>query len=859
MKIFENKHMGKSKRGIFYGMVFFSGFAGLLYQILWMRQLGLLFGNTSHAAALTLGMFFFGLASGSWFYGKRSERMANPLRAYAWLELGIGLAGLVFLGVLSVFHGVYPRMYQAVGPGTSLLLLKCLLTFVMVFPPSFFMGGTIPVLGKHLIRTRGAFGSIAARIYGINTIGAATGAFCTAFLLIVLLGFKTTCFLGILISVLISAVSFVLARKTEYLVEDAMEKPAGAVPSDGQSTSRRVIYLFAFISGFNVLALEVLWTRMFAQVHENSVYSFSVVLIVVLICLALGALLASWLARKNIPPLRILFFLMIASGIGVSVCPFIFMKQTNQLQMIPTDVSFIRYVMNLFTTGFATIGPACFLLGTIFPFLMKSEERYANEPGKSIGTLSAINTVGAILGSLLCGFLLLQYLGMWRSVQVIALSYFVVAMLMPLGASVVFKAAKGVTVFILLISWFVLDSSKLPVTARVQNGIEDKVVEIWEASDCTVSVVENPRDGYAIKINSNYSLGSSASAMSQVFQSRIPLLAFPGTKSVFYLGMGTGATAGEALSKDLHTHIERVVVAELSPRVVTAARKYFSDANGVYDFTNGLFKDPRAKILVEDGRNHLMATNATYDMINADLFLPYQTGTGSLYSIEHFQAAKKRLNPGGVFVQWLPLYQVSEYEFGVIARTMLSAFDQVTLWRHNFQPGAEIVALVGHSDKSPLPGSDLDVKADKLQAVEGATHLDLQRLMLPINAQTIPLFYCGNVTGSAELFDSYPINSDDKPIIEYKTPISLHREKTEGQGHFSDGKFVAGKIADLVDTLLKNTPPDRDPVLAGRDAASQNLALAGAAFHRAWIAQYFNDGEAWASHWQDFLKHWVRP
>ncbi len=846
--------MGKSKRGIFYGMVFFSGFAGLLYQILWMRQLGLLFGNTSHAAALTLGMFFFGLASGSWFFGKRSERMSHPLRTYGWLELGIGLAGGVFYLILSFFHGIYPRIYQELGPGTNLLLIKCLLTLVMVFPPSFFMGGTIPVLGKYLIRSRGVFGSMAAKIYGINTIGAASGAFFTAFFLIVLLGFKMTCFLGILISMAIAVLSFVLSRKTEYVANEAEQKTADPVVADGKSTSRRVIYLFAFISGFNVLALEVLWTRMFAQVHENSVYSFSVVLIVVLICLALGALLASWLARKNIEPLKILFFLMVASGIGVCVSPFVFMKQTNQLQMIATDVAFVRYVVNLFTTGFVTIGPACFLLGTVFPFLMKSEERYAKEPGKSIGVLSAINTVGAILGSLVCGFVLLRYMGMWRSVQFIALSYFVVALLIPLGANVIFKAVKGLTGFILLIAWFVLDASKLPVTVTKHDGVVDKVIEVWEASDSTVSVVENSRDGYAIKVNSNYSLGSSASAMSQAFQSRIPLLAFPETRSVFYLGMGTGSTAGEALHRDLHKNIERVVVAELSPKVVTAAKKYFSDANGVYDFTNGLFKDPRATVMVEDGRNHLMATDATYDMINSDLFVPYQTGTGSLYSIEHYQAARNRLNPNGVFVQWLPLYQVSEYEFGVIARTMLAAFDQVTLWRHNFQPGSEIVALVGHHDKTPLPGSELDVKADMLQAVEGATHLDLQRLMLPINPQTIPLFYCGNVTESARIFESYPINSDDKPIIEYKTPISLHRDKTEGSP-----KFVAGKFADLVDRLLENTPPDRDPVLASRGGDSQKLALAGAAFHRAWIAQYENDQQAWMGHWQRFLEHWRKP
>lgn len=862
--------MSISKRGVFYVMVFFSGFAGLLYQILWMRQLGLLLGNTSHAAAITLGVFFFGLAMGSWFWGNRCARLPNLLRTYAWLEVGIAASGVIFLLILNYFHGLYPMIYQAVGPGTNLLILKCLLTLLMVFPASFFMGGTIPVLGQFLIRTQRVFGTTAAKIYGINTIGAAFGAFSTGFFMIVLLGFKQTCFFGIFISSAIALVSFILARKPEPTPEktpvietnqkqrgskkaSSKKKPISApVAESPQAASRCVIYAFAFISGFNVLALEVLWTRMFAQVHENSVYSFSTVLIIVLLCLALGALFASWLAKRNIAPLKTLFFLMIISGIGVCISPFIFFSATDKLQMIPTDVSFSSYVWSLFVTGFATIGLPCFVLGTVFPFLMKSEERFADQPGKSIGVLSAINTVGAILGSLICGFLLLQYLGMWRSVQIIAASYFIVGLLMPIGKSALCGATKAVTGVLLVICVAVFNLAKLPVTGTVPGAEPEIIVEVWEASDSTVSVVKNRRDGHSIKVNSSYSLGSTGSAMSQIFQTRIPLLVYPQTESVFYLGMGTGATAGEALNKEDFKNINKVVVSELSAEVVAAAEKYFTGKIDDYDYTNGLFSDPRAKILVEDGRNHLMATDAKFDMINADLFLPYQRGTGSLYSLEHFEAAKKRLKPGGIFVQWLPLYQVSEYEFGVITRTMLTAFDQVTLWRHNFQPGSEIVALVGHQDQSPLPSSDLDVKRDKQQAVAGASYMDMQSLLLPINEQTVLLFYCGNVSASQSLFESYPVNTDDRPIIEYKTPLSLHREKSDGQPH-----FVAEKFSDLVDELLEKTPPMTDPMLAKRNLENRNLPLAGAAFHRAWIARVLNDQQSWMQNWQDFLKNWI--
>ncbi len=861
--------MSHSKRGIFYVMVFFSGFAGLLYQILWMRQLGLLLGNTSHAAAITLGVFFFGLAIGSWFWGNRCARLPNLLRTYAWLEIGIGASGLLFLVVLNYFHSLYPILYQSVGPGAKLMMLKCLLTLLMIFPPSFFMGGTIPVLGQFLIRSQTSFGTTAAKIYGINTIGAAAGAFITGFFLIVLLGFKQTCFLGIFISLAIALVSFSLARRPEpqeapVVIPD--QKPirsnkstakkkevAEPVVEKPQAASRCVIYAFAFISGFNVLALEVLWTRMFAQVHENSVYSFSAVLIVVLICLALGALLASWLAKRSAYPLNTLFFLMIFSGIGVAISPFIFFTETNKLQMIATNVPFASYVWGLFKTGFATIGLPCLVLGTVFPFLMKSEERFADQPGKSIGFLSAINTVGAILGSMICGFLLLQFFGMWRSVQIIAASYFIIALIMPLGKNAFFGATKILTAFILILSLTALNPAKLPVTGAVSGDDPETIVEVWEASDGTISVVQSNFKGHSIKVNSAYSLGSTSSRMSQIFQTRIPLLIYPDTESIFYLGMGTGATAGEALNKTDFRNIKEVTVCELLPDVVKASKKFMTGKVDDFDYTNGLFSDPRAKILVEDGRNHLMATDKKFDMINADLFIPYHRGTGSLYSLEHYQSAKKRLNPGGVYVQWLPLYQVSEYEFGVITRTMLSAFDQVTLWRHNFKPGGEIVALVGHQNKSPLPTNahkhyEAYVSRQPISDTDGNA---VQSLHLP-NQRDILLFYCGNISASRSLFENYPINTDDKPIIEYKTPLSLHHEKG-----YKTKKFVADQFSNLVDKLLENTPPASDPMLAGQNPQNKNLPLAGAAFHKVYIFLNPNDPSKSDQHWQTFQKNWI--
>jgi len=866
-----------------YLMVFFSGFAGLVYQVLWMRQLGFLFGNTSHAAAATLSAFFAGLAAGSRFWGKRSGRTVDPLRVYAYLQAGIAATALLYFAVLGLFYLVYPPVYRAVGSGGLLLAIKFILALLLVFPPSFCMGGTIPVIGQFLIKDRDRFGTTSALLYGVNTLGAGLGAFLTGFYFPILLGFNATCALAMVITGAVSAAAFLLsrrqsaapgrhesshARRSREREQKRLEKEVRRLAGTGD---RWTINVLCFLSGFGVLALEVLWTRLFAQIHENSVYSFASVLVIVLVCLALGALVASRLARLDFPPMRLMAYLMIAGGIAISISPFLVMWLTADLQMmpamyptespqdIPETVSFLSYTLKLFLTGFASVGVVALVLGTVFPFLMKTEEKHALLPGDSLGRLSAVNTVGAILGSLLCGFVFLEIFGMWRTMQLVAAAYLVAGAVLPWAwekRDIIAKAVAGASLLLLLT---VLSPVGLPVTGtapRLHPDLpQESVIEVREASDCTVSVVALDGHDYTvikIKINSSYSLGSTGAAMHQESQGRIPLFIYPETKSVFFLGLGTGITAGASLERGLHS-VKRVVACELVPEVIAMAKKYMTGFTG-RDLTNGLFDDPRVGILAEDGRHFLMATDEKFDMINADLFLPYRSGAGSLYSREHFESAKKRLNPGGVFVQWLPLYQISEDEFGVIARTMLKVFDQVTMWRETFQPGAETVALVGHRDAAPLPPSTIDASAAKIAAVEGLDSGNLADLFHSIgfNGQTVMFFYCGNVTAAKELFADYPVNTDDRPLVEYMTPRSLRREDE------LTPKLVGPKIAELVDEILAICPPGVDPMLMNRTAENRRLPVAGAAFHRAWIEMVVtHDREQCRKSWDEFVREWT--
>lgn len=859
--------------GIAFVLVYFSGFAALVYQVLWMEKLGLLFGNTSYATGVTLASFFAGLAVGSRVLGRRVADRGNPLRTYAWLEAAIALSGLLYFWVPSLFESLYPPLYRSLGASGWLVLVKLVLSVVLVLPPSFCMGGTIPVIGEALIRRRETFGTTAALVYGVNTLGAATGAILAGFYLPLWLGFSGTALVAMTVSGGVAVLAYRASQKTASRQGPpalAGETAGGKVPltrqqrrqrerdqtrpaperriqaASGPTGQRRLILFLCFLSGFAVLALEVVWTRMFSQVFENSVYTFAAILVVVLFSLALGALLSSALARLSAPPTLVLAILLVAGAAAIMVTPALFLRVTEGMQLVFSAGSWSSYLLLIFRTVALTVMPAAVILGTIFPYLMKIEEVGMTSPGRSLGRLACANTLGAIAGSLLCGFFLLDTLGLWRSLQVIAVIDLAAALALPIGWDSRSLALKFAGLGVLFVNLFILTPRDLPVVSTDPAVGPEKVIETWEGSACTVAVTESPRLGTTIRINSHYSLGSSGAYPQEKFQADLPLMVFPETRRLFFLGVGTGITAGAALDPR-HPKVERVVACELEADVITAARTYFTDLTG------GLFQDPRAEILVEDGRHHLMATAEHFDLINADLFVPFRSGAGSLYTREHFENARERLTPGGVFVQWLPLYQLTETEFFIIARTMLKVFDQVSLWRHNFQPGDEILALMGHPKGQRLPASVPHDHADRLLAVAGKNEDDLARLQLPLNSETILLFYGGNLSAARSLFAGAPVNTDDHPVIEYLAPRSYRAAGVEGTPW-----LVGAPLAALIDEVQEICPPSQDPLLADRRPVNRRLSLAGSALHRARIAQSEGRAGERREGWEEFLREWTR-
>lgn len=837
-------------------MMFVSGFAGLVYQVLWMKQLGLLFGNTAHATSITLATFFAGIGFGSWWWGKITSKSTNPVRLYAILEIGIVITALLYYVILKIFYAIYPNVYELSAGSSWLIIIKFALSLLLIFPAAFFMGGTIPAIGQAMIRHRKSFGSTSSFIYGTNTLGAASGVACAAFTLIPKFGFSLSYAIAVSLSASVAALSWWLSRKPEA----TLNKPPQITPQDNQtnknhdkntptapSLNERLILILCFFSGFSVLALEVLWTRIFAQVHENSVYSFAIILTVVLVCLAIGSWLSSILAKLKLPPLQGTAALILIGGAFLLINPWMLMQVTNDLQPIyKPDQSWDDYVSWMYGIGFRGIGFLVIALGTVFPFLMKATEQYANQPGKALGKILAANTLGAIIGALICGFILLPTLGIWRSMQLITAGYLIIGIILPLGKVRAANITRAGSILCLILLFTTMSPVKNPAQGKPHGSASSQILQTWESSDCTVTATKEKNGNIAIKINGAYSLGSTQAFSEQANQSRIPLMIHPNIQNIFNLGFGTGMSAGASLSPQF-PNIKKVTSCELTKTVVDAAKSHIPP-----QMTGGVFTDPRSKIIIEDGRHHLMASSETYDMINADLFLPYRRGAGSLYSLDHYQTVAKRLNPNGIFVQWLPLYQITETEFGVIARTMLEAFSQVTIWRNNFTPGREKIALIGQLSQKPIPIPPAITRQSMLQQTAGKNWHESHANMIKPTPSTILFHYIGNLTAASNLFTHYPINTDDKPIIEYQTPLLFRQVAAKDKVIW----MVGPKLIKIINLILLESPIMTDPMLAGHPDASRRLAIAGKQFHKSLVAKALNNIEESEEAWFQFNHHW---
>ncbi len=751
------------------GIAFASGTAALVYQVVWLRWFQLLFGSTAYAASATLCAFFTGLALGAALVGRVTGRWSRPLALYGVIELGAAFCSLLVPLAVGLYEPIYAALYQTLAEQRlAFVVVKYALALAAMLPAATLLGGTLPPLAAALVRDARELGREGALLYAMNLLGAALGSALAAFWLIEALGLRASYGVGVVLSLVTGGAALILARRGPVAPSVGAREPESAAPP-------RYLVL-SFASGFGILALEVLLIHALAQVLNSSVYSFGAVLVVVLLALAAGAGLVSATARW-LPPRNLLLAALLTEALLLTLLPWLMVTITQGLSRHASGTLLHGLVL-----AAAFGGPALLVGGIVLPLTFRLAS--GGTVGRRVGGLLAVNTAGGILGSLLASFLLLEWLGLWPSLAALGLAYGAAALLV--GGAPRARWLRGALVGGLALAAAAGPANpwRLPVVAPDAG---ERVLAVEEGPHGVASVLESPDGQRRIKLNNYYSLGGSRVRVGQERAGHLPLLLHPQPKRVLFVGAATGGTAAAAVAHP----VEEIVLVELVPEVQDLAAEYFGSA------TRGVHSDPRTRLVVEDGRNHLRAVPERYDVVVADLFVPWRPGVGSLYTREHFQAVRDHLTRDGVFCQWLPLYQFGPQELEIVIATFLDVFPDATLWRGDFFARTPVAALIGRLG-SPLWRTAVEDRARAL----GRRGVEDRWVVEPAG---LWMLYMGPLARLRGRLEDVPLNTDDRPRFEFRAGRSSARDRQE---------FLTRGWPELADLVI--APPNApDPGFLG--------------------------------------------
>jgi spermidine synthase len=793
---------------------FFSGVSALFYQVIWLRELSTVFGNTTLAISVTLTAFMSGLAIGSYVFGRLGDRMARPLRTYALLELAIGIYGLASLSLLRAVHAGYVGLaHRLPFDSPWLVSFQFWASFLVLLVPTALMGGTLPVAVKGLVRRIDTVGEEVGKLYGINTFGAATGVLLVGFFLLPVLGLRGSVALAALINL---AVGFVILR-LDAPVEPAAPQsadvsPAAMVASDpppadeAPSPSRALIAILVggfALSGFAGLALEVAWTRALSLYTGSSVYAFSAVLLAILIGIALGSIMVA--RADRVRPVTLGWFAAAQLAAAAATLALVFDYNFLAFTFLHI-VSRLAGTYPVLLTFEVLIIVGCLLVPTLcsgaaFPILSRIYVRRSDALSRSLGFLYAANTFGCILGAFAAGFLLIPEIGL-RSTVLLCAGFYTLT-----GAAVLlanrdsrtlgtFFLVSLLAIIFLLPPWRPeLMSAGFfrnlidPKTAAEYVEQERKVLFYREGSLATVAVAQ-VGSNHSLVINGKVDASDVDEEMdTQTLLAHLPLLFAPRRDSALVVGLGSGTTSGAAA---LHP-VRSIDCIEIEPVVAQAAR-HFRHIN------RDVLSNPRFHLIAADARNYLAATPKRYDVIMSEPSNPWVAGVASLFTVEHFQALRDRLADDGIICQWVQIYQMSPDDLASIIASFVKVFPDGMLWsvsRNNVD-----VALIAqrHPWKVDFPRLVQRVRdLPEIRAELRRDHLDS-----PVSV----LSYL--VLGPQELrrlAATAKLNTDDMPRIEFSAPRNLYRENAVSENWAK----LASCRSEAMDDMIEFGAAGRDP------------------------------------------------
>jgi spermidine synthase len=779
-----------------------SGITGLIYQVLWTRMIVGIIGSSPFSVTIVLAVFMAGLGLGSAVAGKTVDRVARPeklIRIYGLLELGIGLYCLLLPLLLLLFKPLYAWIYNRLFDH---FLLYNLLTFagcaLLLIIPATFMGATLPVLSRFFVNTLSRVGTHVGRLYGLNTIGSAAGSLLCGFWLINLVGVQGVLAVAVLLNAGIGLLCLLVSRRrtgwiapqeTEEGSRPRASRPRKPAPPAGEVVPVGVVLAVFAVTGFCAMAYEVIWTRLLGLLVGPTTYSFTVVLVTFITGLALGSFFFGWLGDRVKLPAVLLVLTQMAAALTALLASQvignsqIFFAKLIHLHQDSFGSLYLMKAIVLFGFLFLTT----FSLGAAFPLVGKIYTRSLAATGRSIGYAYAVNSIGAVLGSAVAGFVLIPFLGKENGLRLVIGLQLAAA----LGAWLVIAAARRSTfprrfalalpallgfglmtafpswdhVMLSMGKYHRFDRPELRDIGWLESLLawekhfpdlkSEKLLFYGDGIGGFTTVLEST--GPLGDVNYNLCNSGKPDASStrdmdtQTLLAHFPLLYHPAPDDVLVIGLGSGITAGEIL----HYPVKRLDVVEINEQVVEASG-FFTPWN------NRVLEDPRTRLIVQDGRAHLELANRKYDLVTSEPSNPWMSGIAALYTRDFFELVAARLKPGGMFVQWIPAYQMDWEAFSMIGRTFASAFPRSLLVSTNPARPSSFL-FVGIRGEGGLDAGTAEAnlayaaRSGNIRLADGRIFQNL------IVSDSLP-----------SLFAKGPIHTDNRPLLEYHAPRAMH-------------------------------------------------------------------------------------
>lgn len=749
-----------------------SGACALIYEVVWFQLLELVIGSSAISLGILLATYMGGMCIGSLALPRFASRAQHPLRLYGTLEFTIGVLGLLELFAIPLIGRLYS---PAVGHGAGALALRAIVAMLCLLPPTILMGATLPAIARWVESSPKGI-SWLGFFYGGNIAGAVVGSVAAGFYLLRVHDQAVATYVAAALNVVVAAIAFAIAsRAPATMSETATAATAGSVPSAASAPTAeregaRSVYIAIAISGACALAAEVVWTRLLSLTFGASTYTFSMILAVFLLGLGVGSATGAWLARVVESPRRVLAWCQGLLMATIAWAAAVIYLALPYWPINPSLAPSAWYALQLdLARGGLAVLPSAVLWGASFPLALAAVARPGEDTSRLVGRVYAANTIGSILGAIVCSLMLVPWFGTRDAQRVLIALAAVASVLLLLGPSVKSRVAVIATPVLAALLIYVVPELPGVLVAHGRYAVtwlgKTDILYVGEGMNSSVAVTRVESSG-ATQFHVSGKVEASSLPQDMRLQkmlAHLPALVHPNPQSVLVVGFGAGVTAGSFLP---YPSVKRLVICEIEPLIPQVVSTWFTKEN------NNVAKDPRTQIYFDDARSFVLTTDEQFDVITSDPINPWVKGAASLYTREYFNAVKAHLKPGGVVTQWVPLYESTLEAVRSELATFFEVFPNGTVWANLVDGRGYDVVLMGQNGATHIDIGAMEQRfANAGYAKVGASLIE-SGFESPLDLFST---YQGSGPQLAAWLKDADINTDRNLRLQYLAGVGLNR------------------------------------------------------------------------------------